>query len=462
MALINGKQSSRGAVLAREPAPRPAPKLLFVFADEMRHDAWGAGGDPNLEGLTPNFDALTAQSTRMAAAVSCCPVCSPYRASLMTGQYPDTHGVFLNDAPLAGSAATLGNVLKAAGYATAWVGKWHLQGGVRTNDQSPSMADHGLDYFRASGSEHDYNGSDYWQHEGGGQQTWTGFDALAQADDVASFIAAHASDKFALFLSWGPPHPPYDKADDYEALFDPELLTVPDNVPENKVASWRIDAAGYYANIAALDEALGTVIEALEATGAADDTIVVFTADHGDMLFAQGNIKKQWPYDESARVPLLVRYPGIVPAGTSRPWPINAPDVMPTLLGLCGVTGPEGMEGADWSQALRGMEGVSDNDALIASYWPHGSYYGKPEYRGIRTSRYTYVEDHGGAWLLFDNDADPLQQTNLVGQSAELQADLASRLAAVLAAREDTFPQGSALLTQWSYEVDPGDGSLPH
>ena len=121
------------------------PNIVFVFGDQWRAQATGYGGDPNLQGMTPNLDKLASESVNLSNAVSTCPVCTPCRASLLTGQYPLTHGLFLNDAPLRSEALTIAEVCKDAGYDTAYVGKWHINAGGRSN-YIPKERRQGFDY----------------------------------------------------------------------------------------------------------------------------------------------------------------------------------------------------------------------------------------------------------------------------------------------------------------------------
>ena len=437
---------------------RRRPNLVFVFGDQWRAQAVGYAGDPNAR--TPHLDALARESVNFRTAVSGCPVCCPYRASLLTGRYPLTHGVFLNDVPLDNRAVSVAQAYKGAGYQTGYIGKWHLDGVHRTAF-IPRARRQGFEFWKALGCTHNYNNSAYYADENV-KLTWDGYDAIAQTREAQRYIRDRADDgPFALFLSWGPPHAPYHTApEQYRALYRPEDVIPRLNVPEADRAKARKALAGYYAHIAALDDCIGHLLQTLDETGIADETLFVFTSDHGDMLYSHGGQKKQQPWDESIRVPFLLRYPAAFGrTGRTIDTPINTPDIMPTLLGLCGLKVPDTVEGKDFSAFLQGRADAPDTAALISCPSPFGQWTrkrGGREYRGVRTARYTYVRDLDGPWLLYDNITDPYQQHNLCNQPAyaALQEQLEKVLARKLAETHDDFRSGWDYIKQWDYEVD--------
>lgn len=448
-------------------ARKGRPNVVFVLADQWRAQACGYAGDPNLKGRTPNLDRLAAESTDFTHAVSCCPVCTPYRASLLTGQYPLRHGLFLNDVCLGTRATSLAQAFSRAGYDTAYIGKWHLDGHGRSAYIPPERRQ-GFDYWKVLECTHDYNRSHYYAGNDPALRLWDGYDVAAQTRDAQDYLAARAkSDKpFLLVLSWGPPHNPYETAPaEYRSLFEAERLALRPNVPPERAAAARRDLTGYYAHIAAMDACLGDLLKALGECGLEGDTIVVFTSDHGDMLGSQGQVRKQKPWDESIRVPLLVRLPRESRKGRRVEAPVNTPDLMPTLLGLCGVPVPATAQGDDWSPVARGAAALEDNAALIECPTPFGEWTrarGGREYRGVRTRRHTYVRDLNGPWLLFDNEADPYQLDNLAGkpEHAALQARLEGELRRLLAKTGDDFQPGPSYIRKWGYAVD-ATGTAP-
>jgi arylsulfatase A-like enzyme len=452
--------------LAAEKPSARKPNILFLSADQWRAQAFGFAGDPNAK--TPAFDRLAKESFQFVNAISSVPVCCPTRATWMTGQRPLTHGVFLNDVPLDPKAVTMAKVLRAAGYDTGYIGKWHLDGHGRSSF-IPRERRQGFEYWKVLECTHNYTNS-YYYADGPEKLRWNGYDALAQTEDARAYLRAHAHSArpFLLFLSWGPPHNPYNTAPaKYRALFDPAKLILRPNVPERLQEKTRRELAGYYAHGAALDHALEALLGTLRETGLENNTILVFTSDHGDMLGSHGLDRKQKPYDESIRVPMFIRYPaGLGLEGKRLEAMFNTEDIMPTLMRVCGVPIPKTVQGRDFSGYLKGGPSPSDEVSLIACPAPFGEFArrrGGREYRGIRTPRYTYVRDLKGPWLLFDNTKDPYQMDNLAGraEAAVLQARLENQLQKKLKAAHDAFLPAEAYVRQWGYRVD-ATGTVPY
>ena len=454
--VLNRKVSGAGRS-GRKRASRK-PNLVFIFADQWRAQDTGCGG--NTQVRTPNLDELAAESVNFSNAVSGCPVCSPYRASLLTGRYPLTHGVFLNDVCLNTDAVSIAQAYNNAGYETGYIGKWHLDGRQRTAF-IPKERRQGFKFWKAFGCTHNYNNSFYYA-DVSIKLKWNGYDAIAQAREAQRYIREHTDGgPFALFLSWGPPHAPYQTAPEkYKKQFSQAQIKLRPNVPKRLEAQAAKALAGYYAHIAVLDDCIGEILRTLNKSGLGNDTILVFTSDHGDMLYSQGEQKKQRPWDESIRVPLLVHYPAALGSGgRTIDMPINTPDIVPTLLGLSGIEIPDTVEGADYSGILTGTEKPSKNAALISCPSPFGQWQrarGGREYRGIRTRRYTYVRDLKGPWLLYDNKQDPYQLNNLCNKSehSELQKKMESILSQKLKQTNDDFLPGAEYIKKWGYVVD--------
>jgi len=459
------------AVLSAAAAPAHAkPNILVVIADQWRFCSTGYAGDPNVK--TPNLDKLAALSVNVVNAVSGCPVCTPFRASFQTGQRPTSHGLFLNDAHLSDDATTIGKVLAAAGYDTGWIGKWHVGGRGRLS-YIPPQSRQGFDYWKVMECTHDYNRSFYFADDDTTRRQWPGFDALAQTADAITYLRNHAKSPkpFALVLAWGPPHNPYDQAPaQYKKLYDPATIRLRPNVPDAAAKAARKDLAGYYAQCTALDACVGQLRDALKETGLDDNTILLFTSDHGDMIGSHQMSRKQKPWDEALRIPMLWHYPAALGAtGKQVDAVINAEDLMPTLLGFCDVPIPKSVEGLDYSAYLRGdaKSPNTDNAALISCVAPFGEWNraaGGREFRGLRTPRYTYVRDLTGPWLLYDNESDPYQLTNLVNkpEAAEIQSKLDTLLKQRLTAAHDEFKPADYYLAKWGYKdhVDK-TGTLP-
>ncbi len=447
-------------------ADAPRPNIVVILADQWRAQAFGFAGDPNVK--TPHFDALAAESVRFLHAVAGMPVCSPTRASLLTGQRPITHGVFINDVPLDPAARTLPKTLRSAGYDTAAIGKWHIDGHGRAAF-IPTERRQGFDYWKVLECTHNYTDSIFYG-DTPEKQHWSGYDAVDQTRDACAYLRdpKRAEKPFLLWLAWGPPHDPYLTAPaKYRALYDPATLILRPNIPAAMETQARKNLAGYYAHCTALDDAMGDLLAALRDTGLAANTILVFSADHGDMLGSQGLWKKQKPYDESARVPFLLRWPAAFGKDARQvAAPINSEDLMPTLLGLTGIAIPPSVEGLDFSAHLRGGPAPGDGATVLTCVAPFGEFErrnGGREYRGLRTTRYTYVRDLTGPWLLFDNENDPHQQNNLVNTAdhATLQNDLDAQLQHKLQANGDAFLPGADYIRQRGYKVD-ANGTAPY
>ncbi len=435
---------------------RTPPNVVYIFADEMRMQDVGYAG--NRDAHTPTMDRLAAESLNLTHAVSGCPVCCPYRGSLMTGQYPLTHGVYINDVELNPKCDSIARTFKRGGYDTAYIGKWHLYGspdGAYGRRQAYVPRDYqlGFDYWKAFECTHDYNDSHYYFNDDDRLQPWGDYDARAQSQDAAQYIRDHAGAEtpYMMMLSWGPPHFPLHTAPQvYQDRFAHVDIELRPNVPADKHAEAREELRGNYAHIAALDDCLATVLDAIDASGQRENTIVVFTSDHGDMFGSQGINRKSVPWDESIRVPFLLRWPAGLPRG-ALPLPMDAPDIMPTLLGLCGLAIPAAVQGQDYSAVLRGEQALSGDEAALLNLpaaFANVLEHGFKAYRGLRTQRYTYVRNTDGPWLLFDNETDPYQMCNLVGSTehVDVQRTLESRLQHRLAELGDEFLDGQAYL----------------
>ena len=444
-------------------APGRRPNIVYLFADQMRARSTGFAGDRQV--LTPHLDALAREGITFQTAVANCPVCTPYRASLLTGRYPLSTGLFVNDVCLPESEVCLAEVLRDQGYDTGYIGKWHLDGPERRGFTPPGPRRRGFEFWAVANCTHRYTESFYYRDDPTPRH-WQGYDAEAQTDLAVEYICAHGTERpYCLFLSWGPPHNPYRQApQEYLDLYDPAHLLLPRNVPAPlRDGQNRLDLAGYYAHITALDACLGRIVVALEACGQAKDTILVFTSDHGDMLGSQGRHRKQWPWDESVRVPLVVRYPRAQGVPRTLASPLNVVDIMPTLLSLCGAPIPDVVEGTDLAHLVAGGRGKAPESALVASLAPFAEAWPGPEWRGVRTVRHTYVETLEGPWLLYDNQEDPEQLDNLAddpGRQA-LRRSLAAELRGWLERTSDRFQPGAALMAQYGYPRGP-KGEVPY
>lgn len=444
---------------------KPGINVVFVFGDQWRYQALGYAGDPNAK--TPCLDRLAAEGVCFSHAISGYPVCCPARASLLTGQQPLKHGIFLNDLPLQPQGTTLGEGFKRAGYRTGYIGKWHVNGHGRSNYIPPERR-LGFDFWRAQECNHAYNNSPYFT-ETGEARVWDGYDAEAQTREAQRFVREHAaSGPFMLMLSWGPPHNPYEIAPErFRALHDPARIVLRPNVPESKAELARKELAGYYAHGSALDAYVGDLRATLRECGIAERTLFVFWSDHGDMLHSQGQPRKQRPWDESIRVPLLMDCPelfGKQPRTTDAL--IDTPDLPATLLDLAGIPVPETMQGRSYAQHLLLGAPAPADAVLLSCIAPFGEFLrkdGAKEYRGVRTRRHTYVKTLNGAWLLFDNERDPYQMNNLANkpEAAATQRELERTLQSLLDRNGDRFEPAQAYVDRWGYKPD-ATGTMPY
>ncbi len=442
------------------------PNVIFVFADQWRAQDVGYAGNEQVQ--TPNIDKLASEAIIFRNAISNIPVCTPARASLMTGQYPLTHGLFYNDKPLATAAICIAEIYKVHGYETGYIGKWHING----HDHSVSVWEgrkipvpkerrQGFDFWRVHECTHDYNNSVYFD-EDNVEHKWDGYDAIAQTEEAIKYINGHKDNPFILFLSWGPPHAPYETApEEFKEIYRNMVINLRPNVPEEfreRATEW---IRGYYAHMTALDMCIDKLQQAIREAGIEKNTIFVFTSDHGDMLGSHGRTKKQQPWEESIAVPFILKYPAKLKAGGMKKI-FSFPDIMPTLLGLCNIEIPSTVEGLDFSGELLGKEEIEVDAAYITCPVPfHQWSYknGGREYRGVRTERYTYARDLNGPWLLYDNLNDPYQMNNLCNKLEynDIQEELDNKLQKILDERDDDFLEGKEYMKTWNYTWDNDD-----
>jgi len=444
------------------------PNVLILLTDQWRAQATGYAGDPNV--VTPNLDSLAARSINFKNAVSGMPVCSPFRASLLTGQRPLTHGVFMNDVQLDTNSVTIAKVLGKAGYETGYIGKWHLDGHGRLQNVAPGQRRQGFEFWKGNECTHNYNNSVYYDNDDPTRKIWEGYDTFKQSDEAVNYLTKQkeSENPFFMVVSYGTPHAPYHTApEEYRNRFNPDEIVLRDNVPDSLKEQAKKDLAGYYAHIVALDDMIGKVMTNLKENGQLENTIIVFTADHGDLLGSHGAYKKQQPYEESARVPMLYYIPEKLKIVVGeRDALMNSEDIMPTLLSLCEVPIPDTVEAIDYRPYLEGKEQIGDA-TLLSCVQPFGQWnkvqHGAREYRAIKTEQYTYAKDLTGAWLLFDNYKDPYQMNNLAGNTAyaSLQSDLDERLTKRLKETGDEFLPGMDYIEKWGYPVDD-TGTVPY
>ena len=445
------------------------PNVVYILTDQWRAKATGYNGDPNA--ITPNIDNLAAESLDFTNAIGTSPVCTPARAALLTGRFPTSTGMFMNDIPLSPDEQSIGKAFKAGGYETAYIGKWHVDGHGRASYIPPERRQ-GFDYWKVLECTHDYQDSEYYDGNDETIKKWSGYDAFAQTEDACEYIRQHTDNPFFLTLSLGPPHFPHHNApEEFQARFSPKDVQFSPNAvfddPETE-AFTRKEAAGYYAHIAALDGCIGSVVETLKASGIEENTILIFASDHGEMMGSHGRNPyiKQIFWDESCHVPYLLRYPPLTSGQQGRQvaTPLGTVDIMPTLLGLCGLDIPDPVEGRDLSACVRDSIELDDHVALYMSVSPFsGKNHLDPAYRAIRTHRHTYVRTSEDTCYLFDDVDDPYQLRNLAGEpeNAEIETGLAQKLKQKLEQIDDPFEKKEYYLDKWGYKVND-TGEVPY
>jgi arylsulfatase A-like enzyme len=446
-----GSIACTGKAAAAAPQPKTArkPNLIYVFADQLRWSSCGFNGDSFAR--TPNMDRFATQSVNLNQAISSTCVCAPYRASLMTGKYQSGTGMVINEMRLSPEHHTFGGALKDAGYRTAYIGKWHMwanQGGhhelVRNGFTPPGKYRLGFDnYWAAYNFNHIYFHSPYFLDDAT-PHIRTDYEPDGQTNMAIDYLKKEATkqdagkeaEPFALFLSWGPPHYPWgldNVEEQYADMFRNVTLPTPPNyttvqdpyadenqqLPKNYdtiVKEWR---QVYYAQTANLDWNLGRLMKTVDDLGLADDTIFVFTCDHGEMFGAHGRQSKLIFYEEAARVPFLIRWPRHIAANSKSDVLLGTPDIMPTVLGMMDVRCPTDIEGHNLANQIVHNTGTMPEIAHMQGMGHTFEWRDGHEWRATRDHEYTYAIYHvDGKELLFHNTKDPWQMHNLADDKA--------------------------------------------
>ncbi len=436
------------------------PNVVFILTDQWRASALGYMGDPNVK--TPQLDQLAKQSVNFVNAVSVSPVCTPYRASLLTGRFPSSTGMIFNDIYLPSEELCMAEIYQSAGYQTAYIGKWHLDGHGRLNNVEPERRQ-GFEYWKALECSHDYNEMLYYENEDPEKKRWEGYSPFAISKDAATYMNDHADDQqpFLLFVSIATPHFPHHSApEEYMEMYPPSEIKLRPNVPEELHEEILPEIQGYYAHCTATDLAIGAMVEQMRSLGLLENTILVFTSDHGEMMGSHGRLpfRKQLAWDESLHVPFLIRLPdGESRQGVRVKAPITTPDILPSLLSLCGIEIPNTIEGDDLSELMISPDPEADRAALVMNVSPFDVNWDDREYRGIRTARFTYAVAPEGPILLFDDLEDPYQMDNLAGNPAyaDIQEDLERQLRTELSEiGEEDFQPKDYYIDKWGFEIE--------
>jgi arylsulfatase A-like enzyme len=441
--------------------PTRRPNLLFVFPDQMRAQAVGfMGEDP---AITPKLDQFAREGVAFTQAVSNYPVCSPYRGMMLTGLYPHSNGVLANcntngaefGYELPTEARCWSDVLRDNDYSLGYVGKWHLDSPHKPyvdttnntedfawNEWTPPDRRHGFDFWYAYGTYDNHDHPEYWTTHGNRDQRtlvnqWS---PEHEADMAIGYIRNEGGEyrdpdqPWALVVSMNPPHMPYQRVPErylemYGEATAEELINRP-NVRLDEDTSGaqlaRRHMKNYLAQVTGVDDQFGRILAALDEAGLDEDTIVVFTSDHGNCLGSHEEVSKNNPYEESMRVPFIIRWTGTIEPRMDDLL-LSTPDIYPTLLELMGLEGdvPEEVEGSSRASLLLTGDGNRPTSQLYI--WVP---YGKPSLgrRGVRTHRHTLSMEKTAEGptqiVLFDNSQDPFQLENIAQKEPEVVEEL--------------------------------------
>ncbi len=440
------------------PGKRRHPNVLIIYPDQMRYDCMGPSGNRIVR--TPNLQKLADEGVTFNSAFISYPLCSPFRASIMTGKQAQGHGIYQNHFPLRAGQEFLAERLVSVGYQTLYVGKWHLEGGPKPGFVPPNRR-FGFQKFAGFNRGHHYMNGIFWRDTDQPYRC-SRYEPDFQTDHLLAFIdealQERAGSPFFGFVSYGPPHHPNDMPEHWRSKHDPHAIDLPPSVlpPEEQAQVQRervaIDCEGnmkaalksrcahgskpqlepeteeelrafiaeYYGMISSIDHNVGRILEHLDSLGIADDTVVIFLSDHGDMLGEHGYFcgSKSQGYRAAMHVPLIVRYPSGFEGGRRVDGLVDVGiDTPVTLIDLVGAEQLGEAHGVSYLGLLDGSaDSVRDrvmyqafrmNDGATGEFTP------VPE-RGIRTADWLYVRQPARRKFLFDQAADPHELANLV------------------------------------------------
>jgi arylsulfatase A-like enzyme len=463
--------------LSGEPTRR-RPNLIYIFADQLRYQSCGYAGDAKAH--TPNIDNFARQSVSFCNAVSGYPVCGPYRNSLFTGKYPSSTGMVINELRCLPDEDAFGHVVTRSGYETAYIGKWHLYGADHSQQfVPPGPYRLGFDGFWAGHNFHHHYYKGFYYNDTDERRQVPGYEPDFQTEMAVEWLnRADRSKPFTMFLSYGTPHDPWDWEncpEEFNALFRDIEFPEPPNYrdgsadkywgkPGKMTKEWFLEhwkpkreqfMKVYYAMAANLDRNFGKLLDAVDKTGLAEDTIIVFTSDHGEMFGAQGRIAKKIFFEEAIRVPFLIRWKGHTPEGFVSDACLDTPDIMPTLLELMDLPIPESVEGMSLKSHVLGLPGPEPEAAFMQGMGHTHLWVDGDEWRSVRDKQYTYaVMKHDGSEYLFDHRQDPYQMNNLVESKAfaEVLQSCRSMLQRRMERLGDTFEDCTWYREHWMDE----------
>ncbi|RMD80316.1 MAG: hypothetical protein D6820_06865 [Lentisphaerae bacterium] len=410
-----------------------SPNILILHTDQQ--SLWSVSAyNPAGPVQTPHIDRLAGEGVKFEQFFTNSAVCTPSRGCFLTGRYPHAHGAFTNNVPLNPDEKTFASVLSAHGYHCGYIGKWHLDGPRRPGWVNPLRCfgftdnhymfnrGHWKTMFEVKGIEDPCVG-----FEIGDEQSYT-TDWLTNKG--IDFIRNHRQDRpFCLMISYPDPHGPYSVRPPYDTMYSPEDMEIPATFGERNGPSWvrqqqernlahdnpeerlKRHRAAYCGEVKLIDDNIGRILAFLEEQEILDDTIVIFTTDHGDYLGEHSLYGKNAMYHSVYHIPLLIRYPRRLPAGTKVNDIVTTVDFHATLLELVGLPPSPRHQG---SSALPAMVSGAEAPSSPQTAWLH-----HPTHRlaGLIDNTYLFAVSAGGEMLLFDRIKDPLETNNLVHQS---------------------------------------------
>ena len=452
------------------------PNILLIYADQMRYDCMSPSGNKVVK--TPHLQRLADEGLTFDNAFSSYPLCCPFRASMMTGKYAQGHGMTQNHFPLRADQEFLGERMKDAGYQTMYVGKWHLEGGPKPGFVPPDRR-FGFDKFVGFNRGHSYLDGIFFRDTDQPYRCRR-YEPDYQTDHMIEFIDEVEPDKpFLAYLSYGPPHHPNDMPSQWRKMYDPSEVPLPAGTlpPEQqrRIQTERVETdcegnmkaalrsrvahgakqqlepeteaeqrefiAEYYGMISNIDHNVGRLLDHLDRRGLSGNTLVVFFADHGDMLGEHGYYCGYKPqgYRAASQVPFLMRLPSRIAGGRRTDAMIDVGvDTPVTLLDLAGAAPFTQAQGASYLNVLDGGSDHRDsvpyqtfrmNDGAWGEFTP------VPE-RGVRTKDWLYVRQPNRRKFLFDQNADPHELNNLADSTEHkalmdaFDADIAAHMEA--------------------------------
>ncbi len=424
--------------------------ILLITTDQLRYDALGANGNKAIR--TPHLDGLAGEGVRCSRAYTPCALCSPARASLLTGRFPHRHGVLTNTGQdqtrpeMPEHEVTFAQLLTRGGYRTGYVGKWHV--GVAKGPKDWGFTDmepQPRRDFRAQFGEtirfddvqssrvHDNRFVLAARRDGSMANDDTGY---CESQGTALLEEYARGDKpFFLRIDFSAPHPPYVVPEPYASMYSPSDIDLEASITDEGFVgkpyiheeqtrrwgtgdltedTWRRIIARYYGLVTLVDDAVGRLLERLHGLGLEDNTLVIFTADHGDATGSHRMYDKGYcGYEEQFHIPLILRGRGLAGGRVCEEW-ITSLDLMPTIVEAAGQELPPDLaiDGQSLLPAIR--EGASlGRDSIFAEF--HGMQYGLCSLRLVRDERHKYVLNANDRPELYDLAADPCELRNLAG-----------------------------------------------